>query len=448
MQRFKVRFVENRLIFEKPVEAPKKATSAPEAPKDGASEVRAETERGLAEARTQFDLEALKSKLGVDKFGEFLKATSLDGQKYSRSISKDKLDFLDDSYLISLAGEILASLEGKGDFKSLAETLGADESEVKEVISNIYARSFLKMVKAEFDEAYPRFSEFVASNPAGIDFKDMRFDISPNAQGGAKVDLNIPEGVKTAYETYVKTHPVEVPKKPAGEADEPKAPEDEATIKARQAKERDERIAELKKSPIGKLLGMFGFNEVIEGKTGFEKIIDNESPLGSFILGLFGYSALAGGGYEGIVDMLPKEFQDKVKKWEKKARESKFGSRALEEAAEKSLAVLDASGLQEIIKGKKPFPEKGFKLKSEYSLGVSGRAKALKVNLTKGKGGEIILPEGSSLRIDDQPVSVEKGKVRKYDSSDNILTFNDKIPVGTVFKGEIEFTEVKEEVAS
>lgn len=377
------------------------------------------TGQKLAESKTKMKLEELEQKLGADVFKEFLTATNLEGMDITREIYSDDLNFESEDLLSGLIVQIKGRIPKSG-LEKFATYINTEPAKVQEVVTEIYARTFLSKTKVEFDTKYPRFSDFIKEvKPNKF---PIQFTIKPDASGKATVSFGELKE-KAKYQEWKANQPSAETKTPAG------TPQgQEGAVGTEQA----EALAQFSQTKLGKI---FSFLKDENGKSLLERMAAGGGIMGAIIAGLFGFSKVSGGVYESIVEMLPASIKDKVKAVEKKARETPLSAESAAKSAEGTYQEVDANGFAAIVKSK-VIPEKGIRLAEDYLL----RRGTLQVNLSEKKGGKMILPEEASLTIDGNPVKIEEGKIQTYDSNDtpkNPLLITGKIPKSTIFQGDV-----------
>lgn len=393
-----------------------------------AAEQRDETKRNVegertVKAGTKEQLGALKTVLGDEvKLRDFYGAASLEGKVFQESLL-DEPKFLATEHS-ALERAVLEALKDK-DLSPLAEMVGAQGEDLKEVVALFYVGAFLDKLKAAYHPKFDRFKEY-ADQAGGA---DLAYKLTVGVNGAPAIEFYPAEVVK-AYDEYVE--------KTKATAAQPQKDADEI---AEQAKvEADAK--ELSKSPIGKLLGILGYGKKGEdGKTGFERLASGQDFLGAFILGLFGYKEFVGDGYQGIVDMMPAKYQRMVQGWEKKAEKSKLHAKwqkkdgAAEGAEGETVASyppVSADLFGKLLKGD-PAPEHGFKLDEEFMI---EEGKMLKVDL---KDAEVIVPAGKELLV--------AGNKRGLPDKDDVIEGGENVaveifktlPKGLIFKGAPKF---------
>ncbi|MBI4232678.1 hypothetical protein HY605_05595, partial [Candidatus Peregrinibacteria bacterium] len=239
-----------------------------------------------------------------------------------------------------------------------------------------------------------------------------------------------------AFDKYKLEHPVR-----SGEGGDESAPLSDSELK--------QKALELANQPIGGLLKLLGYGKKDEnGVTGFEKIIKGEADgVVAIILGLFGYEQFGGDAYAGIKDLIPEQYsqlKEKLERWEKKARDSKYayGAKDTDKGAKESASQYPdktAAEFMKIVEAGKA-PEGGFTLKEPVVL-VS---KSIKVDFEGG--GKVIVKAGNSLNTKgvDGGIRAKKDKdIEIDDSKYHELELTYRIPAGTVFTDKLGFEVVK-----
>ena len=309
---------------------------------------------------------------------------------------------------------------------------GVPEAKVGELLAAIYTKGITGDLKKKME----KYNGFLKAAPAGEDRKitDYKITLVSEQPGSAEIAL-LPEEVATKYEEFKKAAET-----PAQSAQEIQAAQDE------QAK-----IDQIEGTWVGKLLRMFGYDEVAEGDksglTGFQKLVRGKDWFGMFLLGLFGYKDLAP-GYEDIVSALPESVQSPIRSLEEGARKSNFGKLAEKglQNLERVTAGISANRLsaEELAKkfGENPerkmvlADEKALRLGSNYTIG-----KILKITLPIG--GRLIVPsskDGEVLRevtMEKIDFSQETGlwDVTNNTNEQKVYQFTGVLPKDTMILG-------------
>lgn len=361
------------------------------------------------------DLEAVKAQLGADA-DQFLSLTNLDGLAGASLAVDLSLVAASGGDFSAVKNAIFAKLDDKNIDKILAlpKFKDVDKTQLKNAVRDMYGKHFETEVKKKFKD-YPRMADFLKSDE-GKKFATLKANGAFGPLSSLTFSFDDKE-FKPAYDEYLKKNPTPL-----------------------DADEIAQKAEDIKKSPIGKLLGFLGYGTAPvppETQTGFEKIACGADPIGCFILGLFGYKGFTE-AYEGVVCMMSPKMKMCVERAHKQAMESKLGEKGAAKAEEgkdgkeaPKYEVFNEEKFRKFAVSGKGMPENGFVLEKDFDLAAKGVG-PLDVNFTQG--GEIIIPKATAVNLDRQSF-FDKDNERKLD--DGVHKFEGTIPAGVVFKGKV-----------
>lgn len=372
----------------------------------------------LAKAKTEMDLDQLKAKMQGDQFERLASALNLGEQVFDGSMP---INIEGQKDLV--ASKVLALLKSKGDqLKPFASVLSNAMGEtvspenVDELVAQIYAVSILRKAENDFKAKYPRFSQFQER----VSGYQLRYEVKLDKFYALNSSfISSPPDFDEKYKKFE----VENPVAKADEKEKAADPDREAKIKA------------LKNSFLGNLLVACGFIK----KDEFGQIIDGEQPILAGIIGLFGGGAIVGNAYEDMVKDLDGKYKGMAVAFQEKARKSFLSLSNKKVEAGAGATVSDAGDVPQfdndkftkVISGETPMPDKGLKLKSHFDV-PAGQKLALDLS----KGGEMILPKGSSFRKADgtQESAITEDKTFK----DHSIEIAGQIPKGVKFNPKVQ----------
>lgn len=380
----------------------------------------------LAKAKTEMDLDQLKAKMQGDQFEKLASALNLGEQSFDGPMP---INIEGQKDLV--ASKVLALLKSKEDqLKPFASALSNAMGEtvapenVDELVAQIYAVSILRKAENDFKAKYPRFSQFQER----VSGYQLRYEVKLNKFYALNSSfISSPPDFDEKYKKFEEENPVAKTDEKEKAAD----PDREAKIKA------------LKNSFLGNILVALGFIK----KDEFGQIIDGEQPLLAGIIGLFGGGAIVGNAYEDMVKDLDGKYKGMAIAFQEKARKSflslsnkkvEAGAGGTASAEQTEVPQFDNEKFAKVLSGATPMPDKGLKLKSHFDV-PAGQKLALDLS----KGGEIILPKGSSFRKADgtQESAITEDKTFK----EHPVEIAGQIPKGVRFNSKVQFKlETKE----
>ena len=318
-----------------------------------------------------------------------------------------------------------------------AKFLEAENGELRDVLAEIHVNSMLKQIKSEVSKRKSFYDKFMKESINQGMSVYYRFSTGPT--GSYRVDF-YPSQFNDAYNLQVDK-----------ENDPDKQKEDAEKV------ERKNQVEMLKKTPIGRIFVMMGYDKKGEdGRTGFDRIFDGTDFIGVFILGLFGYSNIPGiaEAYQGIKGAVPDRYQGKIEKWETKARSSKLANPELkaqkpvegkEEGKEGTEVKKVSNAIFEGYVSGGQTPDGDFELSSDYTLGIGKRPNSVEVDLSGG--GKVTMPAKAKYKIGEESYEVmEKDAPKTLSKSDAAkFEFVSVVAKGTKFEGKVKF--VKQESA-
>lgn len=420
----------------------------------GGVEVAATTGEAIAKQRSIVELEGLKNKLGTNMaaLGETF---SLEGQKITGDFVFDnKFDL--SSYKLNIAQKF-AAIFTADKVAAAANIMNANlkpgeipikAENVSAFLSDTYANATVKYLMTAFAIAYPNYVAFKNSLGADKSYKfTYELGINKNSVFTPKVkpDADPANQFLPEYTAYDKMNPKPVELTPS-------------EVKL------NERAKNFKNSGVGRFLGAMGVINVgvaVEGETkeqaearetkAYAEALNGSNFIAQFFIYFMGGSAMLADGGASIKDTLsgldPK-FQAVVKGIEAKvpkmmakmAEDPKYRTPEDELEAAKTEPV-KAEDFAKILSGEKAQPEKTIKLSDKYDAGETG------LTITLKDGAEMIIPEGTSIRIKDksEPERAEDKKPRSFTST---ITVTGELPVGTKFNSKVVFEKPGDKAAT
>ncbi len=419
----------------------------------GKVETKTTTGESVTGLRTIVELDALKSKLGT-KMSPLGDALAVNGNPFSGSLDLDK-DFNLNTVKAVVTPALANIFSSKADVVinlynsnlSDGELPLAPQDAIK-LLTDIYTEAALKSVRSSFKATYPNYVAFKNSLSAGKSYKftyDISVDKNSVFTSTIKPDADPANQFLPEYTAYDKINPKPVELTPS-------------EVKL------NERAKNFKNSGVGRFLGAMGVinvGEAVEGETkeqaearetkAYAEALNGSNFIAQFFIYFMGGSAMLADGGASIKDTLsgldPK-FQAVVKGIEAKvpkmmakmAEDPKYRTPEDELEAAKTEPV-KAEDFAKILSGEKAQPEKTIKLSDKYDAGETG------LTITLKDGAEMIIPEGTSIRIKDksEPKRAEDKKPRSFTST---ITVTGELPVGTKFNSKVVFEKPGDKAAT
>ena len=294
--------------------------------------------------------------------------------------------------------------------------------EVKELVARVYAGTMLHKAKltSSIYSSIPKYAKAMKMKDTGVKAK-----ISLDASGKIKVEFTSKD--PNFFKKYWKWETEK------GSKNKTKAKPKESISKPE--------LDRFAKSPLGKIFKFLRVESVKKGekgKTWLELIQEGKAPpLALFIAGLFGYK-IGAEMYGGAIDMLPDKFKGRLKKFERRARNSRYSAKSYAKKSPrktsevgKGAESVNAKYFADAIKYNS-IPKKGIKLSEDYSF---KKGETLVVDLAGG--GQVVLPKGKDKAYVNGELA-DPGKVYK-----NVkITFSNTIPKGTVMTGKVDLKKI------
>ena len=420
----------------------------------GGVEVAATTGEAIAKQRSIVELEGLKNKLGTNMaaLGETF---SLEGQKISVDfLFNNKFDL--SSYKPNIAQQfatIFTADKVVAAHKILNADLKPGETPipiegVSGFLTNLYTNAAVKSLETAFAIAYPNYVAFKKSLGADKSYKfNYELVINKNSvfSSTIKPDADPANQFLAEYTAYDKMNPKPVELTPS-------------EVKL------NERAKNFKNSGVGRFLGAMGVINVGVGPEGetkeqaearetkaYAEALNGSNFIAQFFIYFMGGSAMLADGGASIKDTLsgldPK-FQAVVKGIEAKVPKmmAKMAEDPKYRTPEDELEAANAEPVKtedfaKSLYGEKAQPEKTIKLSDKYDAGETG------LTITLKDGAEMIIPEGTSIRIKDksEPERAEDKKPRSFTST---ITVTGELPVGTKFNSKVVFEKPGDKAAT
>jgi hypothetical protein len=419
------------------------AVEAAGAKKEGGKvEEKVEAGKGLEKVKTGLSLAALKLSHSAD-LQSLTMAAGIRGEKFDGPLVIDKTKGEIDLSRVKddLYGRIKALIE-KGDtsrlteiFKKLESGAGeVNEGTVVDATADLYATGFVARVKKDFEAKYPRYAEF-AKDKLGY---QANFEIEVDSSGNLKVAFKFnPDSFAKDYDAFVAKNPKN-----------PKEKEGEVAVTAAD-KTNGEAIKTNPKSKM--LLAVFApllgfFDGLPVGKDGkipdeaYADIAAGKYPWAGAILQFCGAKDLVRGDClkDCMAGLSPKTqtFLEGIKG---KVNKSPLNLGSLND---KMTAIAGTVGtlfgidkLKGLFGGSETMPGVGAKVKKDFLSGAFG-GEGLMAKL--GKGAELIVPKGATLKLSDaEDIVAKDGPISLAGKAFKILP---PIKKDTLFKGDIDFS--------
>lgn len=407
MENKKLMFSEARFVFngsDKPASKPK---PAPVPAPTSMATPKLDVAKGTAAALTALKLQGLKSALAMSGFS--LKGKSIE------------VDF-GGSFVKDLSSKLEGLLKGKDNedkvkrLLAITKGLGFTDKDALVTAARIYASDILIKSRAKFHDEYKDFETYLKDKRLKAD--DMKCKIGQDSKGDYTFEFTTKDPkVLTGHKEWWDKRDKEQKSKAKATAGKGKE-----TVSSKE-------LARFSKSPLGKI---FKFLKGEDNKNWLQLMKAGKAPLAFFIAGLFGYK-IGAEMYNGAVEILPDKFKGRMKRFERKARASKFSAAKYAKKHPKKTPAVDAAeslSAEDFVLAIKynEIPKKGLKLTEDY---VIKRGETLSVDLSGG--GKLILPKEGKAYVNGE--LSDPGKT--YEKTKIVLT--QKIPKGTVILGKVSF---------